>query len=265
VPYHRSTLAATESVIAEHVVLLETSDAWGPEYVSSEPKLIVPLSGYVFVRTQRGEDLLDGASAWTLAPHAPYRMRQRVAQTSVVFTLRDSSIEEWINAQHADRFVGGCAPIASQATAAVHRIAMQSGDTLRTEESLLNAAGLLLPPPWVDANDKHHRSRRSQRALLHAREFLATSFRDNIALSDVARSVSLSPFHLSRLFRARYGVALFAYRERLRLAEAMRCLSRSKRDLSALAHELGYASHSHLSAAFKRALGCTPTQWIVQR
>jgi AraC-like DNA-binding protein len=46
----------------------------------------------------------------------------------------------------------------------------------------------------------------------------------------------------------------------LRLARALVELPHAD-DLSTLALEVGFSSHSHFSAAFRRAFGCTPSQF----
>jgi AraC-like DNA-binding protein len=53
-------------------------------------------------------------------------------------------------------------------------------------------------------------------------------------------------------------VPLYRYQLRLRLARAL-ALMEGDSDLSQLALELGFASHSHFSAAFTRTYGRSPT------
>ena len=67
-----------------------------------------------------------------------------------------------------------------------------------------------------------------------------------------------SPGYLTQLFRAMEGVPLHAYLTQLRLAQALVELPRSE-DLTALALELGFSSHSHFSARFRRAFGLSPS------
>ncbi len=56
------------------------------------------------------------------------------------------------------------------------------------------------------------------------------------------------------------GVSLHRYLMQLRLARALVELPHAE-DLAALALALGFSSHSHFSAAFRRAFGCTPSQF----
>ena len=79
-------------------------------------------------------------------------------------------------------------------------------------------------------------------------------------LHDVADAACSSLFHLSRQFRQHMGISLHGYRHRLRLATALQRLEDGERNLAALAHDLGYASQSHLGEIFRRDLGITPAQ-----
>lgn len=258
-PYRRDLLASTESVMAERIDLLETSALWSEEYESTAFKMLVPLAGYVYVRTRAGVDLVDSASALTMLPNAPYQMRKPVLQSSIVLTVRDETLSE--------RFVNGngsqCIAIDSRCLGGIHRLATQESDSLGSEERLISALhalqGLEIAQP---SRVRHAHNVAQERVSLRAREYLVERFQENFSLSDAARFACSSPFHLSRLFRSRYGVTLFAYRERLRMAAALRALTVTRGDLGTLALDLGYSSHSHFSAAFRRAMGCTPSRWV---
>jgi AraC-like DNA-binding protein len=60
------------------------------------------------------------------------------------------------------------------------------------------------------------------------------------------------------VFQQVEGVPLYRYQLRLRLARSLDLLERFH-DLSALALELGFSSHSHFSAAFQQTYGRSPS------
>jgi AraC family transcriptional regulator len=91
------------------------------------------------------------------------------------------------------------------------------------------------------------------------REILARRFRENLSLADLGRRSGYSVFHLSRIFRKKAGMPLHAWQSRLRLLTGLERVAEPKVDLAEVANDLGYASHSHFTAAFRRAFGVTPS------
>jgi AraC-like DNA-binding protein len=80
-------------------------------------------------------------------------------------------------------------------------------------------------------------------------------------LAEIAGEIGGSPVYLTQVFQQVEGMPLYRYHLRLRLARALDLLPRYD-DLSALALDLGFSSHSHFTAAFKQAYGRSPTAFI---
>jgi AraC-like DNA-binding protein len=93
------------------------------------------------------------------------------------------------------------------------------------------------------------------------RLLLSERFERPLTLDGIARSVHSSPYHLSRVFRRRVGHPIHKYLNRLRLRASLERLADGERDLSGLALDLGYSSHSHFSDAFRRECGMPPSQF----
>jgi AraC-like DNA-binding protein len=93
-----------------------------------------------------------------------------------------------------------------------------------------------------------------------AKALLQQRFRERLQLDDIARSLYVSPYHLCRLFREETGVPIHSYLNRLRLREALEPIAEGKTDLSELAAGLGFSSHSHFTAAFRKELGLSPRE-----
>jgi AraC-like DNA-binding protein len=89
---------------------------------------------------------------------------------------------------------------------------------------------------------------------------LATDLGRRWTLAEIAVEVGVSPVYLTQVFQQVEGVPLYRYQLRLRLARALDLLGRYE-DLTRLALDLGFSSHSHFSAAFKQAFDRTPAEF----
>jgi AraC-like DNA-binding protein len=92
-----------------------------------------------------------------------------------------------------------------------------------------------------------------------AKTYLACRIGERITLDEVAREVHLSPFHFARVFQRRSGVPVHRYLTRLRLRAALDRLIGGADDLTGLALDLGFSSHSHFTDAFRAEFGCPPS------
>lgn len=102
-------------------------------------------------------------------------------------------------------------------------------------------------------------SPRDRRLVQAAKERLHASLDRNLAVTDVAAALGVSPFHLMRTFRAATGRTMRAYRRRLRVLDALDRISAGEGDLAAIAVRAGFAHHAHLTDAFRRELGAPPS------
>ncbi|MEP0847080.1 MAG: helix-turn-helix transcriptional regulator [Phycisphaerae bacterium] len=88
---------------------------------------------------------------------------------------------------------------------------------------------------------------------------LAARFAEPLTLCEVADAVCSSPYHLARVFRREVGSSIHQYRARLRLAAALHRLAEGESDLTRLALESGFSSHSHFTTAFRQRFGVSPS------
>ena len=93
-----------------------------------------------------------------------------------------------------------------------------------------------------------------------AKSYLAARFNERITLDDVARAVHASPFHLARIFQQQTGVPVHRYLTQLRLRASLERLEGGESDITAIALELGFSSHSHFTDAFRREFGHPPSR-----
>jgi AraC family transcriptional regulator len=91
------------------------------------------------------------------------------------------------------------------------------------------------------------------------KQLLIARFRERLTMAEVAASLGMSRFQLSRVFRSWTGFSLLGYRNQLRLRAALDRLADPRTRLPALAEDLGFSNHSHFTAAFREAFGLLPS------
>jgi AraC-like DNA-binding protein len=141
------------------------------------------------------------------------------------------------------------------------RLRDAQADALLVEETALAAvrsvvaSRLVRPTPRRSATAaEHHRLAES------AKELIGTDPASAAGLHELALELDTSPFHLSRVFRRETGYSLHGYRTQLRLRLALHRLPDSNGELTSLAFDLGFASHSHFTDTFRREFGVSPSE-----
>ncbi len=133
-------------------------------------------------------------------------------------------------------------------------------DPLLAEETAIRLVRGVLPASAAAASARRDGTTASHRHLaVAAQELLAASVDETLGLHEIARSLSVSPFHLARVFRRETGYSLHDYRTQLRLRLALEQLAASRGDLGRLALDLGFSSHSHFTDTFRREFGVAPS------
>jgi AraC family transcriptional regulator len=94
-----------------------------------------------------------------------------------------------------------------------------------------------------------------------ARSELARDVTEASDLGHLAVKLGASPSHICRVFHQGTGRTLHQYRLELRLRAALERLADPGVDLSRLAAELGFSSHSHFTAVLRSTHGVTPSRY----
>jgi AraC-like DNA-binding protein len=100
---------------------------------------------------------------------------------------------------------------------------------------------------------------RSLALVAKVKEMLTTSA-ESLSLGEIAAAIGTSPAYLTDLFHRIEGMPIYRYQTRLRLARALAQLPHAE-DITLLALDLGFSSHSHFSGAFRAAFGVTPSEY----
>lgn len=98
------------------------------------------------------------------------------------------------------------------------------------------------------------------RCVREAKARLHDCTEGRVTLGEVAEDIGVTSVHLTQAFKRSEGMPLYRYQTQLRLSRALAELP-EREDITDLALELGYSSHSHFTATFRAALGVTPSAY----
>jgi AraC-like DNA-binding protein len=247
----------------------------GPEEEGWGHSLVLPVSG-VFVRHVEGRAVV-GSAAQILFFNAGevYRVSHPVEGGDDCLSLAYSdellfSVLEAVDTPAAERrqrpFARTHLAIDPEEALAFHglrhRLARGEATTLEAEEHAL----ALLVRLGRRASEGHAVSSASPDTRRRRREWaeavqllLAKDPASDRSLADLGQVVACSPFHLARSFQAEVGLPIHRYALRQRLLLSLERLAQGERDLTGLALDLGFASHSHFSATFQRTFEISPS------
>lgn len=124
------------------------------------------------------------------------------------------------------------------------------------EETMVDVLGKIYSQ--VDCNRSI--SAKSMRAVQRAKEYMHAYLEEKLSLSEIAEAAGVSPVYLTQLFSATEGVPLYRYHLDLRLNAALNRLPECE-DITAIALDLGFSSHSHFSSEFLRRFGIPPSEY----
>ncbi|HEX7028575.1 MAG TPA: AraC family transcriptional regulator [Gammaproteobacteria bacterium] len=101
----------------------------------------------------------------------------------------------------------------------------------------------------------------SRSQLENIREYIDTHLDLDISLETLARLCGLSAYHFARMFKVSTGLPPHQYVIKRRLEKAKQLLSDTTLPILHIAMEVGYESHSHFTSIFKKAVGCSPSEF----
>jgi AraC-like DNA-binding protein len=230
--------------------------------------------GSFLKRSSAGVAFGDPNTVVLFNPGEQFDIDHPVLQENTAVTIRidAGAMERWLPL--ADRFrvndlsrpFGACdAPTPPNAQLAAHSLVKRMmrqthGDAFEIEECLVGLIGELLEAHRLDHrhNVVDQDSPHSCDHVVTAKEYLNEAFASPVRLDDVAAAAGCSSWHLSRVFAQNTGLRMFAYLRRLRIRHALAALADGCEDITRLALQAGFCSHSHFTAAFRSEFGVPP-------
>ncbi len=96
------------------------------------------------------------------------------------------------------------------------------------------------------------------------KEYVQENYAREISLGELAQLTGLTPYHLSRIFTATYGMSPHQYLTHVRVESAKKLLISLDTTLADVAQNAGFYDHSHFCRTFKRHTGSTPREFVEQ-
>jgi AraC-like DNA-binding protein len=247
----RQRLAETELFVVDEVRAMHELP---PSGLNTRRQLAIPTAGTFEYRVGRRTSWLDptrllfAEAGEEFADHHPI---PGVGHASVIIAPADVLLDELsalARSAYADRVRSS--PLRLQMLVQLLR---RNPDRLAHDEIASELLLLALGASGRVAAEDSRCSRRAK-AILHA------ASGERLTLGAIAAMLGVSPIYLTQAFKRSEGVPLYRYQTRLRLSKALAALPEQE-DITELALDLGFSSHSHFTATFRAALGITPSDY----
>jgi AraC family transcriptional regulator len=241
------------------------SDACGDVERQDTHVMVLPYAGVFAKHESPGKHVVGTPShAVFIAADVPYRLAfpGAIGDRAIILRFDDALVPGEIDRRPGERLGShGLLSAKTMVRRDVLRreLADPAADPLEIEalalELLSLCIGALRHEPRQAPSATHMRR---SRAVERVKEAVAVAPARGWTVASLAKTANLSPFHLCHVFRELTGVSIYDYVLRERLAQALRAVLDGG-DITSIALEAGFASHSHFTARFKRFFGVTPS------
>ncbi len=247
-----------------------------PEDGVTRPEIVLPRGGFYERRNRYGQVFVDRTVVLFFDPNDPFEIHHQVRtpDSSTVVSIGNRLIDELstLPGQDASPFFAiGAMPSTSSIALAHHALLRsmfygKTSDPIATEEQTL----LLVAEVFTQLRKRRmsyvpKSSRRNRREAASGYRltqavscYLNDNFGAEITLQDIADVVDRSPFHLCRTIKKYTGQTIHQRLTSLRLDSALEFLWSTRRPITEIALDVGYSSHSHFTALFKKKFGVSP-------
>jgi AraC family transcriptional regulator len=97
--------------------------------------------------------------------------------------------------------------------------------------------------------------------LRRALEYIEENLDRDIGLAELSKNTDMSPNYFCRAFRKSLGMPPYRYLISRRIERSKELLASTDKDVTQIALEVGFSSHSHFTTAFRRAVGHAPSMY----
>jgi AraC-like DNA-binding protein len=227
--------------------------------------IVLPFSGVFSKHEAPGRYVIGTPShAVFFAADTPYRIGfpGSIGDRSITLRFGEATAPEWLDPRGTGGALASNALLPASAMILRNllwtRLTHDSADEFEAE-----ALGLDLLTLSLKSVRSHGPTLRPQaqarrtRALERVKEAVALAPARKWSVTKLSTIANLSPFHLCHVFREAVGTSIYGYVLHERLAHTLDAVLDGG-DLTTIALDAGFTSHSHFTARFRNFFGCTP-------
>jgi len=98
--------------------------------------------------------------------------------------------------------------------------------------------------------------------ILMARDYITTYYSHDVKIEEIAETIGLNRKYLAKIFKKSTGKTMteFLFDVRMRMASA--AIANGEKNITSLAHSVGYSDPLFFSKQFKKHFGVSPTEFI---
>lgn len=105
------------------------------------------------------------------------------------------------------------------------------------------------------------REEKSNSIIEKSIEYIKNNFHKDISLDEVSRTVNISPYYFSKIFKEGTGKNFIEYLTNIRMEKAKELLNTTEYSMKEICLMCGYSDPNYFSRSFKKNVGVTPTEY----
>lgn len=266
VPHYSGSLLIEGSTYRISVRIAEGTRAAEdvPVHSHSQYELLAFYDGSIYIQTGSQGQLLQGGQCCLLQPNT-YHLRRCSADTTKYFTmfiqcLNSSPLEALkepcLQLRCAPEILGWFFALEKER----HSLSFGAGSNVQALASLILVAVLR----ELDGREDYSGSDPNSSFARYEDiidDYIALHYAEDLRIGELAEQVGITSRHLARIMQRSYGCT---FRQRLleiRLYYAREYLTTTQLPISQIAIRCGFTAESAFSAAFRKNIGCTPTEY----
>lgn len=242
------------------------SDACGDVERQSLNAITLPLSGVFSKHDAPGRRVIGTPShAVFFAADTPYRIGfpGGVGDRAITLRFGEALAPEWLDPRGSGEAPASNGLLPAKAMMLRNllgtRLERTEADEFEAEALGLDLLDMSLKSVRNDGPVVRPQAQaRRTRALERVKEAVALAPAHKWNVAKLAKLANLSPFHLCHVFRESVGTSIYDYVLHERLAHTLDAVLDCGDNLTTIALDAGFTSHSHFTARFRSFFGCTP-------